>query len=466
MDGFRTRLTRSIQFRLALTLALVIGLAAAIAGYAAFQGALEEAHELQDDTLQQVAALAAQVYRHPDGLRNRVDDIDDETRLYIQPLGGGGRDRDQDQDRDEDDRPLPLPANLKDGLHTVQLKEGAFRVAVRTVPGGGRLAVAQDIEQRDEIAQSSALHSVLPLLVLVPLLCLLIVLLIRRMFRPVRQLSAEIQTRDGHALHPLPTRKLPTEVQAFVAAINHLLTRIARSVDAQRRFVADAAHELRSPLTALSLQAERLAGTPLPEAARSQLDTLRQGIERNRHLLEQLLGMARAQREHEAPVLQPVALIDVCRQALETQMPLAEARRIDLGVERSIEGMALATEHDLLAILRNLLDNAIRYSPAGGQVNLCSYREAGDVVIEVEDNGPGIPDGERARVLDAFYRVPGTPGTGSGLGLSIVQALVVRLGGSMALMASTAFPHGLLVRIRLPAAPEDGLAGAKHTDVE
>lgn len=464
MDGFRTRLTRSIQFWLALTLALVIGLAAAIAGYAAFQGALEEAHELQDDTLQQVAALAAHAYRHPGGLRNRFDDIDDETRLYIQRLGQDG----QRPEKDDDDggRQLPLPANLKDGLHTVLLKEGAFRVAVRTVPGGGRLAVAQDIEQRDEIAQSSALHSVLPLLVLVPLLCLLTVLLIRRMFRPVRQLSAEIQTRDGHALHPLPTRKLPTEVQAFVAAINHLLTRIARSVDAQRRFVADAAHELRSPLTALSLQAERLAGTPLPEAARSQLDTLRQGIERNRHLLEQLLGMARAQREHEAPVLQPVALIDVCRQALETQMPLAEARRIDLGVERSIEGMALATEHDLLAILRNLLDNAIRYSPAGGQVNLCSYREAGDVVIEVEDNGPGIPDGERARVLDAFYRVPGTPGTGSGLGLSIVQALVVRLGGSMALMASTAFPHGLLVRIRLPAAPEDGLAGAKHTDVE
>ena len=298
-------------------------------------------------------------------------------------------------------------------------------------------------------------HTVLPLLVLVPVLWLLVAVLVPHMFRPVARLATEARTRDGQALHPLPTEQLPTEIQDFVQAINRLLARVAESVEAQRRFVADAAHELRSPLTALSLQAERLDAAEMPETARSRLLTLRQGIERNRHLLEQLLGMARAQADAAASSpdslapYPPLLLIRVFRRVLEDLMPQAEARQIDLGVDGEVQGQVQTAEHDLLIVLRNLVDNAIRHAPVGGQVSLRAHTGDTGLVLEIEDNGPGIPPAERERVLDAFYRVPGSETGGSGLGLSIVQALLRRMDGRLVLTDAPA--GGLLARIHLPA---------------
>lgn len=446
------RLRHSIQFQLALALAVVMTLAAAIAGLLSFQSALDEAHELQDEMLEQMATLAALAWRDRHDLQERLEDIDDDIRVHIQRLG--------DPDRQE----LALPAGMKTGLHTVQLNHDAYRVLVRELPDGGRLAVAQDVELRDEIAHDSAYHTVLPLLVLVPVLWLLVAVLVRQMFRPVSRLAAEARARDGQALHPLPTRQLPTEIQDFVQAINRLLERVAQSVAAQRRFVADAAHELRSPLTALSLQAERLDAADMPAAARERLATLRRGIERNRHLLEQLLGMARAQAEAAASppeslaTLPPLPLIRVFRRVLEDLMPQAEARQIDLGVDGEVHGEVRATEHDLLIVLRNLVDNAIRHAPVGGQVSLRARTTDTELVLEIEDNGPGIPPAERERVLDAFYRVPGTETGGSGLGLSIVQALLRRMGGRLLLTDAAA--GGLLIQARLPAPTASSPAAA------
>lgn len=447
-----TRLRHSIQFQLALALALVMTLAAAIAGLISFRNAQEEAHELQDEMLAQMATLATVAWRDQDQLRHHLARIDDDIRIHIQRLGQ----HPDDAEREEDDhKHLTLPQELTPGLHTLQIEHDAYRVLVRPLPEGGLLAVAQDVELRDEIAHDSAFHTVLPLLMLLPVLWLLVAVLVRQMFRPVARLAAEARTRDGQALHPLPTHQLPNEVRDFVQAINRLLARVSTSVEAQRRFVADAAHELRSPLTAMSLQAERLAAAEMPDEARARLGTLRQGIERNRHLLEQLLSMARAQADAStlaqdgAAMQRPVALATLFRHVLEDLMPQAEARQVDLGVDGAAQVQVAVDRHDLLIVLRNLLDNAIRHAPSGtGRVSLRARAEGSGVVLEVEDNGPGIPAAERGRVLDAFYRVAGSETGGTGLGLSIVQTLLRRMGGRLVLADAPA--GGLLVRVHLP----------------
>ncbi|MDO5056122.1 MAG: ATP-binding protein [Lautropia sp.] len=449
-----TRLRHSIQFQLALALALVMTLAAAIAGLVSFLNAQEEAHELQDEMLAQMATLATVAWRDQGQLRHHLARIDDDIRIHIQRLGQHPDDGKRDRDEDDHEH-LTLPDGLTPGLHTLQIEHDAYRVLVRPLPEGGLLAVAQDVELRDEIAHDSAFHTVLPLLMLLPVLWLLVAVLVRQMFRPVARLAAEARTRDGQALHPLPTHQLPNEVRDFVQAINRLLARVSTSLEAQRRLVADAAHELRSPLTAMSLQAERLAAADMPDEARARLGTLRQGIERNRHLLEQLLSMARAQADAStlaqggAAGQPPVALATLFRHVLEDLMPQAEARQVDLGVDGAPQVQVAVDGHDLLIVLRNLLDNAIRHAPAGtGQVSLRARAEGSGVVLEVEDNGPGIPAAERGRVLDAFYRVAGSGTGGTGLGLSIVQALLRRMGGRLVLADAPA--GGLLVRVHLP----------------
>ena len=184
----------------------------------------------------------------------------------------------------------------------------------------------------------------------------------------------------------------------------------------------------------------------MSDEARQRLATLRQGIERGRKLLEQLLSLARAQSAVPAPA-QAVSVRGVYRRVLEDLLPLAEAKSLDIGMVDGPDARVLAHEMDLFTLVRNLADNAIRYTPDGGRVDL-SVRQAGrQVILEVEDNGIGIPAAERERVLDPFYRVLGSGQASSGLGLSIVQAIAQRLGARLELSDATQFPKGLKVRL-------------------
>ncbi|MBS0403607.1 MAG: two-component sensor histidine kinase, partial [Proteobacteria bacterium] len=307
------------------------------------------------------------------------------------------------------------------------------------------------------IAQGSALRTVLPFAVLVPILLFVVVSLVRRMFRPVVRLAEAIDRRGDGDLQPVAEQNLPAEVRPFVRAINRLLGRVAQTLDGQRRFVADAAHELRSPLTALSLQAERLQQAPMSEPARERLAVLRQGIERGRALLEQLLSLARAQQRAEPPAA-GVSVQAVFRRVLQDLLPLAEARQIDVGVAGEGDARVAASELDLFTLVKNLVDNAIRYTPAGGRVDLSVESRPEGVLLGVQDSGPGIAPAERERVFDPFYRTLGNEQTGSGLGLAIVQTIAQRLGARVSLDdADPAVPAGLLVRVLLPAHGEDAL---------
>ncbi|WP_423205469.1 ATP-binding protein [Pseudomonas kribbensis] len=424
MDGFKRRLKDSVQLRLSVTLSLAILVVALLAAAFAFVSALDEAHEMQDETLRQVAALydRQQMTLHYPAAQ-AVDDDNEESRVIVQYLADGSR----AVGNDDALLPLPFPTTLSDGLSTLKVTGEDFRVLVRTTARGERIVVAQETGVRDKEARESAWRSLLPFLILFPVLLLVVGDLVRKMFRPIATLSADIDQRDEQALHPVDASHVPSEIRPFVVAINRLLGRVAQSVDNQRRFVADAAHELRSPMTALSLQAERLAATEMPAAARERLLPLSRGIERSRNLIDQLLSLAAAQSSSNA-VPTHVSVLHIYRRILEDLLPLADRKNIDIGVESSEDVQVNINETDLLILVRNLVDNAIRYTPPGGRIDLSVKREQAAVVLQVSDTGPGIAVEEQARVFDPFYRSLGTDESGSGLGLSIVKAIADRTG--------------------------------------
>ncbi|WP_065260057.1 ATP-binding protein [Pseudomonas bananamidigenes] len=446
MDGFKRRLRDSVQLRLSVTLSLAILVVALLAAAFVFVSALDEAHEMQDETLRQVAALydRQQMTLHYPTAEAAGDD-NEESRVIVQYLADGTK----ALGNNDASLPLPFPTNLSDGLSTLKVTGEDFRVLVRTTARGERIVVAQETGVRDKEARESAWRSLLPFLILFPVLLLVVGDLVRKMFRPIATLSADIDHRDPQNLHPVDESHLPSEIRPFVVAINRLLGRVAQSVDNQRRFVADAAHELRSPMTALSLQAERLAATDMPSSARERLLPLRRGIERSRNLIDQLLTLAAAQSNTQAAPT-TVSVLRIYRQVLEDLLPLAERKDIDIGVESGEDVQVCINETDLLILIRNLVDNAIRYTPPGGRIDLSVTREQTAVILQVSDTGPGIPLDEQARVFDPFYRSLGTDESGSGLGLSIVRAIADRSGASIRLgFSDEVRQSGLCVRILL-----------------
>lgn len=440
-------ISRSLQFRLSLWLSLAIIVVAIVAAAFSFSFALQEANELQDDQLRYTAAL---INRHVLSAPSKpqhlpVPDADPESRIVVQLLGKPGS-----------NVPAPpgdlpgLSANLPNGMQTITVKQIAWRLYVRELGSGWRVGVGQQMAVRDEIARSSAMQTLLPFLLLVPLLLVLVAKLVPAMFTPVKTLAAGLDRRSEQELHEIPDADLPTEIRPFVVAINRLLRRVAQAMTTQRRFVADAAHELRTPLTALSLQAERLEAAEMSPQARERLAVLFGGIQRTRKLLDQLLTLARVQ--DSAPGRSdPVSLQLTIRHVLADLLPLAEAKALDLGVTEGPDASIAANPVELQTLIKNLVDNAIRYTPAGGRVDLAVRTEANRVVLEIADSGPGIAPEDRERVFIPFSRLLGNNAEGSGLGLSIVRTIAERLGAEIELgYTYEVAPTGLRVRVMFP----------------
>ena len=448
MVGFKKRLNESIQFKLSFSLALVIMATALAAGIFSFVSAYDEAHDLQDHTLRQMLVLFERQSAPPGNTKNDAlaNDSDEDARIIVQYLPAKGI----ASGSTAIGTSLPIPHTLAEGLHTLVLNGKSFRVLVKTGTGGLRTAAAQETAVRDEIARDSALHTLIPLLVLMPVLLLIVADLVRKMFQPIATLSAEIDQRAEHELHPVNESQLPQEVRPFAEAINLLLKRVDQTMQTQRRFIADAAHELRSPLTALSLQAERLAQADMSEPARQRLKTLIGGITRSQGLLNQLLALSKAQATAEQPK-SLLSVQQVYRRVLEEHLPQADDKQIDIGVLETQDVQIFANELDLTTIVKNLVDNAIRYTPCGGRVDLAVETTKSHVILKITDSGPGIQPAERERVFYPFYRTLGSDQVGSGLGLSIVKVIANRIGAEIQLDFSDAGTHsGLSVSVRLP----------------
>jgi len=313
------------------------------------------------------------------------------------------------------------------------------------------IQVAQPMRIREQLATDAALRSVAPLLPIAPLMALVVWWLAARTLSPLRRVAADVRRRDGDSLDPLPTAGLPEEVAPLVQALNALLERVGRSLENQRAFVADAAHELRSPLTALKLQLQLLRRAGDEAARASALEGLGAGIDRAARLVEQLLTLARSEPGAPAGMTERIDLGELTRQALVDAHPLARSRNSELVLEAPAPVMISGERHALHALVRNLVDNALRYSPRRSTVSLQVFTEHDAAVLQVDDAGPGIPAEERERVFDRFFRRAAIGGDGSGLGLAIVRSVAERHGASVALAESP--QGGLRVTVRFPAAP-------------
>ena len=321
----------------------------------------------------------------------------------------------------------------------------ALRTATQVVQ------VAQQTEARGRMAGQLALRAVLPVALLAPVLMLIVWWVVGRAIGPIERVRRQVAARRPDDLAPLPTAGLPAEVRPLVGEMNGLLTRLSAAWDALTHFTADAAHELRSPLAALRLQAQSLQRAPDDATRAIATERLLAGIDRATRLVEQLLALARQEAAGEGAELVSLDLTALARNALADAEPEAARHAIALTLDAPTAHVVLRADEAALAVLlRNLLGNALRHTPPGGQVRVGVREEASVIDLTVEDSGPGIAPDERARVLDRFYRVPGTPGHGSGLGLAIVRAIAERHGAALTLDASPTL-GGLRVMLRWPA---------------
>ena len=311
--------------------------------------------------------------------------------------------------------------------------------------------VAQQTEARGRMAGQLALRAVLPVALLAPVLMLIVWWVVGRAIGPIERVRRQVAARRPDDLAPLPTAGLPAEVRPLVGEMNGLLTRLSAAWDALTHFTADAAHELRSPLAALRLQAQSLQRAPDDATRAIATERLLAGIDRATRLVEQLLALARQEGAGEGAELVSLDLTALARNALADAEPEAARHAIALTLDAPTAHVVLRADEAALAVLlRNLLGNALRHTPPGGQVRVGVREEASVIDLTVEDSGPGIAPDERARVQDRFYRVPGTPGHGSGLGLAIVRAIAERHGAALTLDASPTL-GGLRVMLRWPA---------------
>jgi len=325
------------------------------------------------------------------------------------------------------------------GLQTIDFYDEQWRVlVVKQKQSDRKFLIAQPTELRDEIAIASAMSTLYPLLIFVAGLLLLIHLVLKKQFKSIKQLTQSLDQQEGNHLTQLSQAKVPSEIQPFVLSINSLMQRVQSTLEKQQRFIADAAHELRTPIAALSLQAENLKNAGNTQEHEQRLTSLQQGFLRLGNLVGQLLDLARLQAnsEHTSKLnhTQTVKLNEVVKQVIQDCYPLAENGNIDLGVIRQDENLLVTDTNGLLSqLVQNAIANAIHYTPENGEVNISLFKENNRAVLLVEDTGCGIPEEELEKVMEPFYRVQANKNDGNGLGLTISQEIADKLGGRIIL---------------------------------
>jgi two-component system sensor histidine kinase TctE len=336
-------------------------------------------------------------------------------------------------------------------------RDQAIRVIALLVPCGGRICtvqVAETTNKRAKLARNIVLSSLVPELLIAALTLVLVWFGVKRGLAPLEDLSDEIRARSARDLRPIDPGHAPEEARPLVGALNQLFGQVAGASSNQQRFLANAAHQLRTPLAGLQAHTEIALAQGVPAENRAQLEQVHRATIRTARLANQLLALARAEPGGSRLDSARVSLRSVVEDAADEWVHRAMEKEIDLGFELAdvdVSGDALLLREALV----NLIHNALEYTPAGGRVTVRTALRNNRPVLEVEDDGPGIPAAERDKVLERFYRVAGTPGTGSGLGLSIVREIAAahraeieigagesRSGTSIGCRVGLTFPHG------------------------
>jgi two-component system OmpR family sensor kinase/two-component system sensor histidine kinase QseC len=429
----------SIRARLLIALMLLVAGVSLLAATVTYRRVLNETSTLFDYQLRQMAlslrsqiTVAPQIEVPPDqGDTDFVIQIWDQfgARVYLSRPG------------------LPLINQTVLGYADLSMQGRPWRAyGLQTVDGV--IQIAQPIEVRERLARAAAIRVVVPLMLLLPIMILFVAWIVRRGLLPLRHVTAEIQRRDVHSLAPLAAGEVPLELAPLVGELNRLLARLQESFAVQRAFISDAAHELRSPLTALRLQLQLFDRAPDETARQDARMHLGDAVERAIHLVEQLLTLARSDPQEPAGDSQTVDLAAIAARGIADTHSLAAARGIDLSLDSGPDAWVRGDGDALRALVRNLVDNAVRYTPSGGSVEVICRTRGDQVHLEVIDSGPGIPAADRVRVFDRFHRQPGGQESGTGLGLAIVKAIAGRHGATVTLDDSTL--GGLRATVRFP----------------
>ena len=455
-----------------------------------------------DRSLSETArTIARQVVVESDGasghssVRLRLPEIadevlraDDADRVYFQVLGARG-------EFIAGDRDLPVPEETPAPAQELRFRDDEVttepvRVAYMWLPATGvagesppLVQVAETLDKRSRLATEIIKGVIVPQFVVLPLAVLLVWFALARGIKPLNELQQRIRRRESHDLSPLQERDVPEEVAPLVGAINDLLGRLDRSISAQKHFLADAAHQLKTPLAGLRMQAELAqreidAGQQDPKSLKRSLQQIAHASQRAAHMVNQLLAMARAEDKESARGRQDVNIARLARETVRDFVPRAMDKHIDLGYEgpderQPLHGRLLGQPLLIREMIRNLVDNALQYTPAGGSVTV---RVVDDpfgqvVVLQVEDTGPGIAEAERELVFRPFYRALGTDVDGSGLGLAIVHEVVQQHGAQISIsdarprtVAGSPAGPGALFTVRMPLvsreAPPDAPAAS------
>ena len=429
----------SIRQRLLVWLVLGLTIATGIGSWAVYARARAQAREIFDFQLQQmVGAFPGEGFvRRP---MQASDDSHPDVVVRIWDQSGA-----EIYSSDPESR---APRASGSGFASIPGPDGNWRLYTATVRNN-IVQVAQSTRVREELATDMALRAMLPLVALFPALISLVWITIGRGLRPLDELAAEMRARSATSPEPLPDRPVPDEVRPLVLALNELLKRLEQAMRLQRSFIADAAHELRTPLTAVMLQLQLAERAQSEKARTAALSRLKGGLERATHLVKQLLALARAEPEGISHALAPVSLAGVLRNVVSEQVSIAEAKGIDLGMSGESEVVVMGHANSLRVLVGNLVDNAIRYTPNHGTIDVEALVREGVPCIIVRDTGCGIPPDERRRVFDRFYRHDDGSTTGSGLGLAIVEKLAQRHKATVSLSDGPG-GVGLTVTVRFP----------------
>lgn len=427
MAGRPARIVSSLQWRLLLVLTIVVTSIAIIGDILAYQTAFRETQDLQDAQLEQIAHLldprssilrkdtqedlnfpeSARTLPKPRVLAQTLDSP------YLNILMG-------------DENAVQNLQQLPDGFHNFTTVARHWRVYILTRERE-RIIIAQRTAYRNHIAKDSALSVVWPFLILMPILWLFTAIWIRRLFRATQEMSSELTARNANDLSPLDTKHVPTEIRPFITALNRLFSQLQAAIEHDKKFISYAAHELRTPITALTLQIARVDEPELTIQEQHKLiEQIKAGIARTEQLLTQLLSMARVQHQQQHLMTDNIqtALMPLLRGLIAELLPLAEQKKQNLSFDISENVYLPVCSNDLYTILKNILGNAIKYTPVDGQICIC-IRPTTDnkTILLIEDNGQGISESERQLVFEPFYRILGNNESGSGLGLAIVKTL-------------------------------------------
>ncbi len=329
-----------------------------------------------------------------------------------------------------------FPSMIEDGLYTVLIKDKRVRAYVSTNKAGIRFVVARPYELLDEVVNQALLHSLSEFLLLLIIYIPCTIYLVNLIFRPVKKLALELDSRRDNDLSPIRETKLPSELDIFIESINRLFSKTSSLMQNERRFIADAAHELRTPLTAISLQAQSIHEGDLPKEEAEKIIHLKQAIARQRTLTNNLLEYARSQCGHVLK-LQNFSIKDVFVEVIDDIGFIADKKNIDLGLEGECDVVVYTDKGNVKTIVTNLVSNALKYTPEGGRCDLsCEVDDKKELVtIFVDDTGPGLLKKDLDLVFNAFYRVGGDSAKveGTGLGLSIVKSACEEINGKIEL---------------------------------